>query len=169
MHFSVIVVVRPGETVEGNLAPFDENLKVPEYLVNVVSENDKQEFINYYNRKGDPRQDFEAMYKSHGKAWNYNQWKVDPEDGQWKEYSTYNPYSQWDWYELGGRWNGKFIVEGEKSNAAEISEIKNLKDLTAYAVLVDGKYFTLEAGETVFDFVKDLPKDVELYNMDLHI
>lgn len=33
----------------------------------------------------------------------------------WKVYSTYNPNSKWDWYQLGGRWMGYFLLKAGRS------------------------------------------------------
>ena len=52
---------------------------------------------------------FTDLYDSHGKDWNGNSWRNN--SGKWEEVSTYNPKSQWDWYQLGGRWSGFFKLK----------------------------------------------------------
>jgi hypothetical protein len=60
---------------------------------------------------------FDTLYQEHGEGWNGNSWRKN-EEGVWCGYSTYNPDSKWDWYELGGRWansiktkSGEFVDE----------------------------------------------------------
>ena len=51
--------------------------------------------------------DFAELYDRYGYSWNTNDWRFNPVNGKWQEYSTYNPNSKWDWYaEKHGRWEG---------------------------------------------------------------
>jgi hypothetical protein len=101
-HFSVLVI---GENVEKQLEPYDENIRVPVYCTGVVTEADKQRMLEFYMReKGEKFKTFDECYKVHGKDWNDNDWRKD--STIWKEYSTYNKKSKWDWYSVGGRWAG---------------------------------------------------------------
>lgn len=98
-----------GDDPEGQLAPFDENEQVEEYCTGEVSEEDKQQMLEYYKREHKSQfRNFENCYKRYGKDWNGNRWRKD-EYGIWCEFSTYNPDSKWDWYVLGGRWSGAYI------------------------------------------------------------
>lgn len=108
-HFTVLVI---GENPEEQLAPFDESIEVDEYVDNTISEEDKESFRQYYirNKKSPADMSFEDMYEIHGESWNGNRWKKDT-DGVWKNFSTYNPLSKWDWYSLGGRWTGFFKLK----------------------------------------------------------
>lgn len=104
-----------GSDVEEQLAPFDENLEAPEYCRGEVPEKEKKSFLDYYNKeKGEKfkKEDFAKAYKKYGKDWNGNSWRKDT-DGIWKEFSTYNPDSKWDWYQIGGRWAGFFKLKEE--------------------------------------------------------
>lgn len=107
-HFVVMVI---GDSPEQQLAPYDENLEVPEYCDGEVSDADKKSMMDYY--KSD---NFDECYAQYGEDWNGNRYRKN-EDGVWCEYSTYNPKSKWDWYQLGGRWSGRrFILKpGAKS------------------------------------------------------
>lgn len=98
-HFIVMVI---GDDPELQLAPFDENESVDEYCVGEVSSEQKELMMESYEGK-----DFDACYKANGEDWNGNRWRK--ENGVWYEYSTYNPNSKWDWYQLGGRWSGRHI------------------------------------------------------------
>lgn len=118
-HFTVLVI---GD-VEKQLAPYDENIEVPEYQRGLVSEEDKERFLNLYTN---PQQQsycviseeeaaenkklsFDELYDKYGENWNGNDWRKN-DDGEWAEFSTYNPKSKWDWYSLGGRWSGEFFI-----------------------------------------------------------
>lgn len=104
-HFVVMVI---GEDPESQLAPYDENFEVEEYVIGDVSTEDKQMMLDHYNGCGHHFTSFEECYARFGNEWNGERFRKDAND-QWKEYSTYNPKSRWDWYVLGGRWSGKFI------------------------------------------------------------
>ena len=104
-HYVVLVI---GENPESQLEPFDENLECEPYLVGDVDEAEKQRMLDFYERTGEKFNSFEECYAVNGNNWNGNRYQLD-NDGVWREYSTYNPDSKWDWYELGGRWSGGFI------------------------------------------------------------
>ena len=103
-HYAVLVI---GGCPELQLERFDENIEVEPYYVDDVSEAQKQRMLDFYKDKGHEYNTFESCYRVHGDDWNGNRWRL--EDGVWKEYSTYNPDSKWDWYQLGGRYSGVFI------------------------------------------------------------
>lgn len=103
-HYSVLVI---GDYPELQLEPFDENYAVEPYYVGDVSEDDKERMLSYYKEQGIEYNTFEECYAEKGGEWNGNAYIL--EDGEWREYSTYNPDSKWDWYQLGGRWTGCFI------------------------------------------------------------
>lgn len=94
-HFTVFVTGKnPGKLLE----PYSEHLKVKEWLVGAVSEEDKKVFIDAY--KGDyPGKSLEEIYAKKGDEWNSCSWRK--EEGVWKEYSTCNPEKRWDyWVEI---------------------------------------------------------------------
>lgn len=96
-----------GENPEAQLAPFDASLEMPKYKREAVPIAEKDRFMAYYLKEGKIEADttFEDAYAKHGEAWNGSSWEKDG-NGEWAEYSTYNPNSKWDWYSLGGRWTG---------------------------------------------------------------
>jgi hypothetical protein len=134
-HFTVLVI---GKNPEKQLKPYNEGLEVPEYCKGVVSSEDVQGFIEFYTKeeKGvvkhtKNREEYytlidgviwkhqtdglsiaitpEELYEIKGDDWNGCSWRF--EEGEVREYSTYNPNSKWDWYELGGRWTGYFKIK----------------------------------------------------------
>lgn len=68
--------------------------------------------------------DFDELYKRKGFDWNNNRWKINPETKELEEYSTYNPHSKWDWYEVGGRWSNSIKTKkNEFVDACFLDEI----------------------------------------------
>lgn len=50
----------------------------------------------------------------------YEKEEISPDGGV---YSTENPNAKWDWYEIGGRWNGSLPVGTRTVNTAKISNV----------------------------------------------
>lgn len=110
MHFSVLVI---GDNVDSQLEPYYQDLEVDEYLVDEVTNYDKQRILDFYRKhKEEEFESFDDCYAKYGDDWNGNAYRKDA-DGVWQEYSTYNWDAQWDWYEIGGRWAGKIIVNDD--------------------------------------------------------
>jgi len=111
-HFTVMII---GDNPEALLEPYNENTQVEEYEVGGVSEDEMKSFSEFYTKENpdDKGLSFKELYEKYGKDWNGGTWKE--VDGAWVEYSTYNPMSKWDWYQLGGRWNGYFKLKNGTS------------------------------------------------------
>ena len=150
-HFTVLVF---GDDVENLLAPYDENIEVEPYIyytrAQAVAKSRKrvEDYKNEVYSKfiADP----EAYIKEHNLSeedghlkylrnefplkltWtdeeHYQYMKEDFNDDMVDEegnlYSTYNPKSKWDWYSVGGRWNGQIpLKSGGYANSALAYEI----------------------------------------------
>ena len=104
-HFTVLVFAEP-HNVDDIMEKYDENLSVEEYTLGLVSENDKQSFVDSYIEQyvNNKNISFDILYEKHGEDWNRNAWKKTYND-EWEKFSTYNPDSKWDWYQMGGRWD----------------------------------------------------------------
>ena len=174
MHYSLIVI--GNESLRDVMAPYSENLEVPEYCAGEVPEADRQRMVDFYNEHTTGRhyalRTFDELYAEKGYDWNINRWRKG-EDGVWREFSTYNPDSKWDWYEVGGRWAGQIQVkdgvdaepvhfswgwdEEEKrkvrdarprrTDMARKGDIVNLDTLSAWSVLKDGEWHEAEWRE----------------------
>jgi hypothetical protein len=135
-HFTVLVIERPGcPLAEDLLAPYDENTQVAPYEVDCYCKKHNLFMATQAALKahfgGDFRTIFretyqggndEATWQAHIKPYEdkEREFKVtladraipdpDCEDchGTGKHLSRYNPKSQWDWYQIGGRWTGFF-------------------------------------------------------------
>lgn len=138
-HFTVLVI---GENPEDQLEPFDESIEVPEYQRELVSESEIESFLKTYQNYDPERKwakitraeadankllSFDELYPKYGEDWNGNQWRKNS-DGVWAEFSTYNPKSKWDWYQLGGRWVGFLkLKQGAEGEVGEFSLVSNTR------------------------------------------
>ena len=104
-----------GDDVEEQLSKYDENIEVEEYCKGEVPEDEQKMMLDYYKReKGETFNSFDECYTKYGEDWNSNRYRKDT-DGKWKDYSTYNPNSKWDWWQVGGRFSGEFITHIKKN------------------------------------------------------
>ena len=114
-HFTTLVI---GPDINKQLEPFSENLEVPEYDRGPVDQKELDHFVEYYIKDSIEKDlSVEKLYELHGEDWNGNSWRK-AEDGKFHEYSTYNPDSKWDWYQLGGRWTGFFKLKDNADGVA---------------------------------------------------
>lgn len=134
-HFAVAVFTEEGgKTVEELLAPFNENIEMDRYVAFTKEEliEKGRGKIKEYATKGsyaeyikDPFA-YEANHSNQAHLdylknefpqkleWTNEEvyqdeikWYEEDEIGENGEvYSTYNPNSKWDWYQIGGRWSG---------------------------------------------------------------
>jgi hypothetical protein len=125
-HYTVMVI---GHDVERILAPYDENLEIEPYIDRTKDEIHKT-FIKQYGkyRAGNkPESELDTFEKltlsleTENAKW-VKQWCGQDLDKDGNTLSTYNPDSKWDWYEIGGRWTGTFILKtGEVGELGEPS------------------------------------------------
>lgn len=157
-HFSVAVFHREDQSIESLLAPFDENKQVEPYI-----EYTRQEAIEFA-RKHIP--DTQAI--TDDKCWEMMaEGRKTDKDGN--IYSTYNPDSKWDWWEVGGRFNKMLQVGKVLRDEARVKDIDFSDDHESYKdaldfwnVVIDGKpktpgknYFTLFAEKYYKDYYGD--------------
>lgn len=150
----------------------DLNSKMIEHYQNIV---DKGLFISY-----------EDAWKE-AKDWGY---EIDDDENL---LSTYNPDSKWDWYSIGGRWNGFLHYKGAEPGFAETNEAYIheldmdylLEHVPFCFVTEDGEW--IEKGEMgwwcsvsnekseetwkqqFIDYVKSLDSDCLVTVVDFHI
>ena len=186
MH-SLLIVIGNGD-LETYMDPYYEGLEVDEYCNGEVSSIDKKRMLDFYNGKTIHHyKSFEECYASKGRDWNDNRWRKD-DDGVWREYSTYNPDSKWDWYEVGGRWAGTLeLKEGvapiqpinfswgwkaedkqkvltatpKRADKAYLKDIANVEELQASGILQDGEWIdTIEEDGWHFKNIGEYLKDL---------
>lgn len=110
-HYTVCVVTKDGD-YEKALEPFDENLEVEPYIEKTkeqiiqevknqkASWNKEDSYYKEYFGNVDWSDD-NSIFEAYKKANDYHEF-----DALGNELCTYNPKSKWDWYSLGGRWEG---------------------------------------------------------------
>jgi hypothetical protein len=81
MHYHAEVYLKTLENMDDEIdkifAPYDEQGSVPEYKVGVVSQEEKQRFIDFYNDKNSSNKKltFDQLYLEYGEDWNNNDWR----------------------------------------------------------------------------------------------
>lgn len=188
-HFTVMIL---GENADKQLAPFDENLELPlyvEFTKEQLIDNKRKEIENYKNTYYAQFMSDKEAYKAKCNdnhirylenefplklEWNEEQLYEDAiqfyasdkigENGE--VYSTCNPKSKWDWYQIGGRWAGLLkLKDGVKpvqplnfswgwdekeqkertaENRADVAykkDIANIDEIVCFALIKDGVWY----------------------------
>lgn len=100
-HYAVLVLHKEDQNIDTLLAPYDENLEVEPYLKLTFDEaiiKAKEIYDDDYSEK--------ELIKNYAEDYGY----ILLDDGL---YSTYNPNSKWDWYEIGGRFSNSLPLTNE--------------------------------------------------------
>ena len=121
-HSTVLVIVREAgdpteaeEKAEALLEPFNENTPVDRYKDYELGDPSEFWLVGLLAKEENPLPE-PITWQAVAEAYN-ERYKEDgdhpllvDERGAF-QWSTYNPRSKWDWYELGGRWQGFFPVK----------------------------------------------------------
>jgi hypothetical protein len=121
-HYTILVI---GEDIESQLAPYDENITVAPYVDGSPEETsrDLARALKYFaeNPAGLTPEQTKYIGREVGSLSIDEQLEVlaqytggeyrQDEQGFLVRYTTYNPTSKWDWYQVGGRWSGFFTVK----------------------------------------------------------
>ena len=100
-HYTVAVLTRKEQNIDELLEPFDENIKVEPYID--VEKEDAEKIIKEFLEKN-PQ--YKKEYIDMTWAEQVMEYYGQEIDQNGNPLSTYNPNSKWDWYNIGGRWNG---------------------------------------------------------------
>ena len=139
-HFAVLVI---GDDVDGQLAPYHEfecTGVVDEFVVTV---DETAEHVAEFAEDGGVRFDQTAaewMDDNYGRKvvelgedpdlegeHKYGWCRVDEDGNLIESCDRTNPNAQWDWYVVGGRWDGMLLLkDGSKSNSAMIEDIEDI-------------------------------------------
>ena len=183
-HFCTMVI---GDDVENQLSPFEEKEvdRYVKYTKEELIENQRKEINEYKNNFYDEylkdpvtyenkclgnhshlkylKEEFpkkllftdEELYKE---AIKYEEMENIGDNGEL--YSTYNPNSKWDWYQVGGRWGKKLETKKGNCDSAIKKDILNISDIHTFAILKDGKWY--EKGKMGWwGFVSDKKEENE--------
>ncbi len=170
-HFTVAVFLDGRITLEQALAPYDETLKVPHYITReeiisnaraeiedykntryreflknkseyIKEHNDNPMHINYLENE------FPKMLLwSDDELYKYGLENLSPPKENIKDdgsvFDDYNPNAKWDWYSVGGRWDGELITADGQCNRARVKDVlfSEMSDFSTYAVITpDGEW-----------------------------
>ena len=114
-HYSVAVFTDGNATIDELLAPYDESLPVPHF----ISKKELVDGVRWHKAEDGSELSDEELYNY---ATRYESPKDIRPDGS--VFSTYNPNSKWDWYQIGGRFYGRVPLKtGGFANDAPMSEV----------------------------------------------
>ena len=114
-HYAVAVFTDGNTTIEELLAPYSENLVVPHY----ISKNELIDGVRWRNEEDGSNLTDEELYNY---AIEYEKPENIRDDGS--VFSTYNPNSKWDWYQVGGRFYGGVpLKSGTFENDAQMCDV----------------------------------------------
>ena len=119
-HFTVMVLSNGQKTVDELLAPYDESIRVEPYINRTKAqmiEDAKRGQKNILDRIREAKEkgteynvssyDEKLLAcKTDEEFYNYFYDEDEQYDEDGNELTTYNPKSKWDWYQVGGRWEG---------------------------------------------------------------
>jgi hypothetical protein len=177
-HFAVLVI---GNDIEEQLAKFNESIQMPKYVKQTKEQliaEEKQSIEEYKNGTyaeylADPVKYAEDKSENHVKYVSEDFPKklemtdeeiyqdaikyYEPEDlgPDGETYSTYNPDSKWDWYEVGGRYAGRIVL---KENAEGYYPMPNF----SWGWREEDKEEILKGGDRVDEAYK---KDIDFDKM----
>lgn len=183
-YYSVAVFTDEDTSVEDLLEPFDESIEVEKYIALKKEEiiqrgkekikylkmlyktymKDKRAYRRQHLKNKDhlrfikkvpsmAKWDNEKIYKYETRF--YDKEEISEDGGI---YSTYNPNSKWDWYDIGGRWKNMLIVGKSNDikdckyvNSAKVKNIKwdlmkeeSQKNMKPYEKYIEESYYPKE-------------------------
>jgi len=136
-HYTVLVI---GDDVEGQLAPYDESISVVPYkryerpdweerwstILSDYKDGDSNSKDGEYSGEKLLSNPEEATIGEIVAVYNARYGDEEPvaiDDTGVYHWSTYNPDSRWDWYEVGGRWRGYFKLKEAALDRAAVAEV----------------------------------------------
>ena len=132
-HFTVLLKfegdIADAETrIAEMLAPYDENVEVPRYK-KYLKKADVQHALEHYKKL--PRSPSGVAFDAELTPDEIKEYFGGEGGGKDRKgyfyWSTYNPKSKWDFYQIGGRWQGMLKLEaGAKGGAGHRSLLDNV-------------------------------------------
>jgi len=111
-HFTVLVrfegdLDKAQQIIDKMLAPYDENMNVPRYK-SYLDKDQLDRMMKHYKTKNKKKL-LENMEDWTGETGGIDKKGI-------YHWSEYNPNSKWDWYSVGGRWSGRFLLKDKTDN-----------------------------------------------------
>lgn len=120
-HFAVAVFHREDQNIEELLAPYNENLEVEPYV-----RYTRDEAIAWV------KENYRCESKTDDECWQMLADDYEKTDNEGNIYSTYNPKSKWDWYQVGGRFSDMLMTNDGCRNSARVGDVDFSPDPIAY-------------------------------------
>ncbi len=108
MHFTVTVVHDKNQIIDNLLAPFQDKDIEDCSKENLKFDDRTEEIHNHYSSMDENKK---AKYPTFD-DYVTNYWAANKHEKRYGYF--YNPNSQWDWYQIGGRWAGFFLMKPDK-------------------------------------------------------
>lgn len=169
-HFSVAVFHREDQNVEDLLAPYDEGIVVAPYIKYTREQaiakvrKDIEDYKNglyakylenpeEYAKNCSNEKHLQYLREGFPKKLNWTDDECYEDEARWYDdedkddegniYSTYNPSSKWDWYEVGGRWSNFLTTKsGQKVDEKRVSELDFPDNFMTFAVVLpNGRWY----------------------------
>ena len=155
MHFCTYVIIGPKGDIQTQvakaLASFDESLEVDPYKVYLDEAEIKQMAAYFRLEERSPRALIEKMPDWSGASGGFD--NIGP-----FSWCTANPEGRWDWYEIGGRWSGRFGGQNVVNAKTLLNSPGLKKHLPCCIVAPDGQWREVEkvidAGHSKFEVVR---------------
>ena len=126
-HFSVAIFHHPWDNIDDMMEPYCETTDNPQYI-EFQREKTREEILEYLKENGDSRTPDE-----YGDDYGY---VYDEESDAYGYYS--NPDAKWDYFTIGGRWDGmlrikpKYRNNGDRLNSAPLAWVDTSPDPETY-------------------------------------
>lgn len=123
-HFTLHIFTTTAPTeedLETILHPFDENEPVEPYIDTHYTQEEAEKIYNDLQKEKPNHPDITTIHD----ALNY--WTgttTEPtDDGGYNKYTTRNPNSKWDWWQIGGRWDNRLETHTGGTNHTTINNL----------------------------------------------
>lgn len=137
-HFFTVILVPPDKediraAVTEMLTPFDENTQVEPYKKRLTQESIDR-MLAFYAEHPEHR-DGLTLDNVVGLLRKYHEAEAGQDENGYYYVSTYNPKSQWDWWRIGGRYDGRVAaVEHDSENGFNFDKAHESLDLNVRPV-----------------------------------
>lgn len=157
-HYVVLVI---GDNVDGQLAPYDENIEVaPRWENEALTVEGYWAYEKFVTDglmpEGGTMEDLHAAIRT---AWGEEADSYRVKDGELQRRTTYNPDSKWDWYTEGGRWGEMILLkDGTKVDSARVGDIDfdtMIADAVRKANETFDRFVAVVGGEDNFENIPD--------------
>ena len=132
------------------LKPFDENMEVESYI-SIPMKEVKEKFEKIKSYEGD--NEYYLNMKNKYKDMTLDEFIREYYCQDYNEeglMSTYNPNSKWDWYVIGGRWEGDLPIKNKKESKVDNSFCYNNSD--DFAQIKDIEFTKELSNEEICEF-----------------